>query len=418
MKRILWVVALLAAVGAGAWWYAGKPLPPRLASLVERTAPAVQQAEAARPPGGGPGGGAGKRQAETGPVHVAVAPAKRQDVPVYVSGLGVVTALRSATVKPQVDGPLLEILFKEGQPVSQGDILARIDPRPFEAALRKAEADAAQNKAALVLARQSAERQRVLGARDIASRETIETAESKVAQSEAALASSIATADTARLNLDHTTIRAPWDGLAGMRVVDEGNMIRTSDSGGLVVLTQIDPIGVVFTLPADSLPPAARNPAAGKRPVSLLDRDRKTEVAAGELIAVDNLIDQNTNAIKLKASFANPALALWPGQFVTARMVVDTLRAVVTVPAAAVQRSADGAFVYIVKAGAKGSVAEQRPVAVDLVQNDLAVLGSGVEDGDTVVTDGQYRLKNGSEVVPDDGAKRDAATLAARPSTP
>lgn len=413
MKRTFVFVVLLAVAGAGAWYASGQPSPARLAELARSwTSGSAAQKQPDAAPAAVP---QGRRGGDTGPVRVAVALATKQDVPVYISGLGVVTAMRQATIKPQVDGPIKEILFKEGQPVHAGDVLARIDPSPFAATLRKAEADVAQNKAALVLNRQLADRQRSLGAREYASRETVETADSKVTQSEATLASSMAAAESARLDLEHTSIRAPWDGLAGMRAVDEGNMIRASDSSGLVVLTQVDPIAVVFTLPADSLPPSVRNPGAVKRAVSLLARDRKTEVATGELLAVDNLIDQNTNAIKLKATFANPDFTLWPGQFVTARLAIDTMKGVIAVPTAAVQRSSDGTFVFVVKKDpGKGTIAEQRPVTVDLVQNDVSVIGSGLAENETVVIDGQYRLKNGSPVLTGDAKRGNSEKLAQR----
>lgn len=404
---------LLAVAGAGAWWYAGKPLPG--ASTPKGQPVATDHADRPRggPPGEGPPDGPRRgRPADTGPVRVAVGTVGRGDVPVYVSGLGVVTAMRSATIRPQVEGILQEIYFKEGQPVRKDEPLARIDPRPYEAALRKAVADVEQNKAQAVAARQSLDRQKLLGSRDIASKETIETAQAKLGQMDAAVDAAVAAAERARIDLDNTLIRAPWNGLAGMRAIDEGNMVRTGDASGLVVLAQVDPIAVVFTLPADSLPPAARNPSAAKGVVSLLGRDRKTETAQGELTAVDNLIDQNTNAIKLKAVFANGGYTLWPGQFVTARLAVDTIRNAVTAPAAAVQRGPDGTYAFVVRAGEHAATVEQRPVVVDLVQDDIAVVRSGLEPGERVVVEGQYRLKNGSAVVPADGEKPDPAALA------
>jgi len=431
MRRLMWLIVVIVIAWGAGWWRFGDPdprswnLPRYLAGLTGgEKAAAPQTANGAIPPktqatgGSGssrPGARAGGRR-DDGPPRVLVAEAKRGDVPVTVSGLGVVTALKSAIIKPEVDGKIVEILFKEGHPVKAGDPLVRIDARDYEAAWRKAAADTAQQRAQLVAAKQSLDRQKLLGQRDVASKETIETAQAKLDQMEAAVASAAATEERARLDVDNTTVRAPWDGLAGMRVIDEGNAIRATDAAGLVVMTQIDPISVVFTLPADTLPASARAPSGERRPVELLARDRKTVTATGELVAVDNQIDQSTNAIKLKAAFKNADYTLWPGQFVTARLSIDVIKDAVTVPASAVQRNADGAFIFAVKpndkveegGGARNSKVELRKVEVALSRDEIAVISSGLKVGERVVVDGQYKLKDGSVIIPESAVAKTA----------
>lgn len=425
MKRLVLAVlaVLVLASGGGWWWYKAGSLPYVGAfpiKIADATSPV--SAPAASAPAASTAGAnrrAGRRTGDDSIPRVVIGTAVQRDVPVNASGLGVVTASRSAVVRPQVDGRLIEVLFKEGQTVAKDEALARIDSRSFDATYRKALADMAVDEAQLALARQTLERQRALGARDIASRETIETAAAKVAQYEAAVASARATADKAKLDLDNTTVRAPWSGITGMRVVDEGNMVRSADTAGLLVLNQIDPITVVFTLPADALTPMARGASGQGRLVELLARDRKSVIATGKLLAIDNLIDQNTNAIKFKAVFDNTDRTLWPGQFVTARIAVDLLPGVVAVPATAVQRNADGSFAFVLKRDGKGPpTVEQRVIEVGLVQEDIAVIQSGLKAGERVVLEGQHRLKDGATVQPVEAAKSDEDSLAAGTSRP
>jgi len=430
MRRLVWLIVVVAIAWGAGWWRFGGPdprtwnLPGYLAGLTGGGKATPSQAANAAAPERNSTGGAGVAsrlgaraggRRDNGPPRVLVTEAKRGDVPVTVSGLGVVTALKSAIIKPEVDGKIIEILFKEGRPVKAGAPLVRIDSRDYEAAWRKAAADTAQQRAQLLLAKQSLDRQKLLGQRDVASKETIETAQAKLDQMEAAVASAAQTEERARIDFDATTVRAPWDGLVGMRVIDEGNSIRATDTAGLVVMTQIDPVSVVFTLPADALPASSRSPTAERRPVELLARDRKTVTATGELVAVDNQIDQSTNAIKLKAVFNNADYALWPGQFVTARLSIDMMRDAVTVPASAVQRNADGAFIFVVKpndkadkgeGGARNPKVELRKVEVALSRDEIAVVSSGLQPGERVVVDGQYKLKDGTIIIPESAVAR------------
>lgn len=436
MRRLLWLIVVVAIAWGAGWWRFGGPdprtwkLPEYVAGLMGNTsgAPPPAAGEApSRQAQNGPGAGArgpagpgrpGGRRQNDGPPRVQTAPATRGDVPVTVSGLGVATALKTATVKPEVDGKIVEILFKEGKPVKAGDPLVRIDSKDYEAAWRKAAADTAQQRAQLVLAKQLLDRQKLLGQRDVASKETIETAQAKLDQMEAAVASAAQTEERSRIDYENTTVRAPWDGLTGMRVVDEGNIIHATDAAGLVVMTQVDPISVVFTLPADALPASIRSPSAQGRKVELLARDRRTVTATGELVAVDNQIDQSTNAIKLKAIFDNADYTLWPGQFVTARLTIDTMRDAVSVPASAVQRNADGAFIFVVKPGDKppegeqgrgrSAKVEQRKVEIAFSRDDTAVVSSGLQAGERVVVDGQYKLKDGTVIIPESAESKTA----------
>ncbi len=342
------------------------------------------------------------------PTPVLVTRAERRDVPVVLEGLGTVTASNTVTVRPQVDGRLVEIAFQEGQSVHRGDLLARLDPRPFEIAVRQAEAVVARDRATLDTARRTLDRTRALSAQQFVAPADLDTARGAVAVAEAAVRADEAQVAAARLSLSYTRITAPCDGVTGLRLVDAGNLVRANDTTGLVVITTVDPIAVVFTLPQDDLPQVMARAQRSPLAVEVYARDGDTRLAAGTLAVIDNQINASTATVRLKALFENGARALWPQQFVKARLLVDTLRGALVVPAAAVQRGPQGTFVYVVGDDQRARV---QAVTVARVEGERAVLTTGVQAGDAVVTEGQARLRAGARVqprTPETGGERGA----------
>ncbi|WP_436202172.1 MdtA/MuxA family multidrug efflux RND transporter periplasmic adaptor subunit [Astrobacterium formosum] len=344
--------------------------------------------------GGGPGGSGGRFRSDL-PVPVLASPAATADVPVYLDGVGTTRALNTVTVKPQVEGKLIEILFREGQDVARGDVLAKIDPVTFQATLDQALAKKAQDEAQLDNARRDLERFTRLAETNSISKQQADAQRASVAQLEAQVRSDQASIDNARAILGYTTITAPISGRTGLRQVDVGNIVRASDTTGLVVITQIRPISVLFTLPQQQLAQVNTAMAKGPLAVEALGGDNRTIIERGTLQVIDNQVDQTTGTIKLKAEFPNPDLKLWPGQFVNVRLLVDTLKNAVTVPTAAVQRGPNGTFVYRVNDGDTVSV---RPVRVALQDDIRAVVAEGVTPGERVVTTGFAQLTDGSRV--------------------
>jgi membrane fusion protein, multidrug efflux system len=330
-------------------------------------------------------------------VPVVAARARSGSMPVYLSGLGTVTALRTVTVRTQVDGQLIDVAFQEGQLVHAGDRLAQIDPRPFQVQLEQAEGQKARDEATLANARVDLERYKALVAIDAAPRQQLDTQVSTIAQLEAGLKADQAQIDAARLNLTYARITSPVTGRIGLRQVDPGNIVHTTDQGGLAVITQRQPIAVVFTVAQDHLPELLRQLRGTRRPLAVdaFDRDLSTKLASGTLLAVDSEIDPATGTIKLKATFPNEDEALFPNQFVNARLLVDTVRDAVIVPTAALQRGPQETYVYVVNAN--GAV-QSRTVQTSLEENDETVVTKGLAAGEVVVTDGADRLQPGSQV--------------------
>ena len=338
-------------------------------------------------------------------IPVSIAQATIADVPLTIDGIGTVQALNTVNIKPMVDGPLTEIHFREGQDVRQGDVLARIDQRTYQAAYDQAVAKKSQDEAILANAQRDLARYDKLAKTQYTTAQQADTQRATVAQTQAIIRQDQAQIDSARTNLSYTTIIAPVDGRVGIRQIDIGNLVHGSDSTPLTVLTTLRPISVVFTLPQQTLPQvtaaieAAR--AQGGAVVEALPQDggdvsqAKTAVLDhGRVAVLDNQVDPNTGTIKLKALFPNPALRLWPGAFVNIRLALRVDRQVVTVPTAAIQRGPQGAFVYTLD----HNVASRHPVTVARQDEEVAIVATGLTPGQTVVTDGASRLTEGSHV--------------------
>jgi multidrug efflux system membrane fusion protein len=344
------------------------------------------------------GAAAGKSGKGAAPraVPVMAAAARTGDVGVYLTGLGTATALNTVTVRSRVDGQLINVAFREGQFVHEGDLLAQIDPRPFQVQLIQAEGQMARDEAALKNANTDLERYRVLTQQGAIPRQQLDTQVSTVNQYEAALKSDRGQIESAKLNLVYSRITAPISGRVGLRLLDAGNIVHANDANGLVVITQLQPIAVVFTVPADQLPKVMDQMRAGRRlAVEAYDRDLKNRLATGSLLAVDNQIDQTTGTVRLKALFGNDDNALFPNQFVNARLLVNTLVETVIVPTAAIQRSPQTMFVYVVK---PDETVEMRPVEVQLTEAEDTAIRKGVRAGDLVVVDGIDKLQPGTKV--------------------
>ena len=336
-------------------------------------------------------------QSPPGPptVPVSVAPVVRKDVPEYLRGLGTVLALQTVQLRSQVDGVLLNVPVTEGQEVKQGDVLAVIDPRPFKAALDAATARKAQDEAQLIAARADVMRYTALAARQDASQQQLEVAQAKAGQLVASIAMDEAQISTAKINLAWCTITAPFDGRVGLRMIDPGNFIRAAEVSAVMPLSQLHPIAVTFTVPQDYLPAIQRALSAGNPPVAAFSSDNKTELDHGTLLTVDNAIDPGTGTIKLKATFPNANSQLWPGQFVNARLLLNTSSGVLTLPSAAVRHGQDALFVYVVR---PDQTVSRQVVTLQRDDGVTAVIAKGVEEGQSVVTDGQSRLQDGTHI--------------------
>lgn len=334
-----------------------------------------------------------RRRDET--VSVATAQSRVQDVPVTIDAVGTVQALNTVTIRTQVDGRLLHLAFTEGQDVKKGDVLAEIDPALYKALYDQAVAKKAQDEANLANARVDLVRYEKLVAGKFLSAQQYTTQKAQVSQLEAQVRADQAAIDNAKTTLDYATIRSPIDGRVGIRLVDVGNILHPSDQSGIVVVTQLKPIYVVFTLPQQALPAVQKAQAAGVAKVRALAPDNATDLEVGDLSVVDNQIDPLTGTVKLKATFANLDLGLWPGQFVNVRLMLDTIKNATVVPSPAVQRGPNGAFVYILDSDGK---TQMKSVTTGRQDEHIVVITSGLEPGTTVVTSGFARLFDGAKV--------------------
>ena len=379
-RRLIWLLLLCVLAAGGLGYYLMRP------AETEQPSPQL------RPGGRRPGPDASR------PMPVTAVPAKASDVGVYLKGLGSVTPIATVTVRTRIDGQLMKLLFREGQVVRAGDLLAEIDPRTYEAQLQQAEGQMARDRALLANAVIDRERYRVLFGQDSIAKQQLDTQEALVRQYEGTVKVDQAAIDTAKLQLTYCRITAPISGRLGLRLVDPGNIVRAGDANGLVVITQLQPIGVVFTIPEDNLPPVMQKLRAGEKlTVDAYDRSDSVKLASGTLLTVDNQIDPATGTVKLKAQFANEENSLFPNQFANVRMLIDVKRNATQVPGAAIQRGTPGTFVYVVKADNTVTV---RVVKPGPTQGDKVSIEEGLAPGERVVVDGTDKLREGAKVEP------------------
>jgi membrane fusion protein, multidrug efflux system len=377
-----WLVALLviAAVAAAVWYAWPK---------------AADAPSGSNTPGGSKGGRFDPAAAKAA-LPVVAAAAIKGSIDVYLNALGTVTPRNVVTVKPRVDGQLMSVSFSEGQIVKAGDLLAQIDPRPFQVALTQAIGQQAKDQALLKNAQLDLERYQTLLSQDSISKQQVDTQAALVRQYEGTVQSDQGAVDSAKLQLTYSRVTAPITGRVGLRQVDPGNVVHASDTTGLVVITQLQPMTVVFPIPEDDVPRVMKRMQDEKAVVvEAWDRDQKVKLASGKLLTVDNQIDPTTGTVKLKSEFANENLALFPNQFVNVRMLVQTLSDATLIPSAAIQRGAPGTFVYVVKADQTVSVV---PVKLGPAQGEITAIASGLVPGDVVVTDGADKLREGAKV--------------------
>jgi multidrug efflux system membrane fusion protein len=379
-KGWLWILVLIVLVGAGYYYYKSR------GSAESKAAPA-------------PGG-----RGMLGPVSVAVVPALKEDVPYYLSGLGSVTPFNTVTVKSRVDGQLQKVYFTEGQFVREGDLLAEIDPRPFQVALEQMQGQLARDQAQLNNAKVDYARYDELRKEGVIAQQQVDTQRATVGQLEGAIRADQAQIDNEKLQLVYCRITAPLSGRVGLRLVDQGNMIRATDPNGLVVITQVQPIATLFTLPEDNLQEVIRHMKGEQLGVEAYSRDDQTKLATGKLVTIDNQIDPTTGTVRLKAVFDNHDLSLWPNQFVNIRLMLAVRKNAIVIPLAAIQRGTQGSYVYTVSDGH----ANLQPVKVDLTQGNISLIASGIQAGDQVVVDGQDRLQPGAAVEVHSGAPNSA----------
>ena len=388
---IVAAVAAVALVGAGVWYQWFRPASGDIAAGTQNPGSGTGSNKAGT---GNTGGRFGADPNRTQPV--AAIAAKLGDINIVQTGLGTVAALKVATVKSRVDGLLQNVSFQEGTIVKAGEVLAEIDPQPLKVALAQVEGQLARDQAQLANARLDLERYRTLLAQDSIAKQQLDAQDALVKQFEGTVKVDQAQVDSAKLQLSYTRITAPISGRLGLRQMDAGNIIRASDATGLVVITQVDPITVLFTVPQDNLPRVLKQLKAGaKLGVDAWDRDQKNKLASGFLLSSDNQIDTATGTIKMKAQFPNPDGMLFPNQFVNVRMVVDSKKSATVIPMAAIQRGARGTIVYVVKGDKTISM---RSVTLGPVENDMVVIESGVIPGELVVVDGIDRLREGAKV--------------------
>ena len=384
-KSLWWVwVLIIAGIVVGVWYFRGGRTPSEAANP---SAPAA----AGRSRGGAGGSGVGNFS-----VPVVVAAAQHGDLPVYFNGLGTVTAFNTVAVHSRVDGQLINVAFREGQYVHEGDLLAQIDPRPFQVQLEQAQGQLAKDQAQRKDAQVNFERYKLLFNEGVIPQQQLDTQGALVGQFDGAITSDQSQIDNAKLQLTYSRITAPISGRIGLRLVDPGNIVHATDANGLLVITQLQPIAVLFSLPQDQLPQVTAELRAGVQlNVEAYDRDDTAKIATGKLLTIDNQIDPTTGTYKLKSVFNNSDNALFPNQFVNVHLLVDTMHNLTIVPASAIQRGPQGTYVYAV--GSDNTV-KIRVVAIALTTANSVGLSGGVNDGDVVVIDGQDKLQDGSKV--------------------
>src|SRR6266446_3084798 len=396
----LWVL-ILGVIAIGAWYFRG-------------SRPASEAANPAAPGATSKGrGGAGMGNFV---VPVVVATAQRGDLPVYFNGLGTVTAFNTVTVRSRVDGQLVSVAFTEGQFVHEGDVLAQIDPRPFQVLLEQAQGQLAKDQAQRKDAEVNLERYGLLFKEGVIPQQQLDTQAALVGQFDGAIASDQSQIDNAKLQLTYSRITAPISGRIGLRLVDAGNIVHATDANGLLVITQLQPISVIFSLPQDQLPDVNSKLRLGVQlPVEAYDRDDTAKIATGKLLTIDNQIDLTTGTYKLKSMFANADNSLFPNQFVNVHLLVDTRHNLIIVPTPAIQRGPQGTYVYAVGNDNKVKI---RTVAIALTAGNSVGLSTGLNPGDVVVVDGQDKLQDDSKVAPTPaGGNFGAGSTAAAPSS-
>jgi membrane fusion protein, multidrug efflux system len=348
-------------------------------------------------------------------IAVDVATVERADVPVYLEGLGTVQAFYTVTITARVDGQIEKVAFKEGQDVKKGALLMQIDPRPYQAALGVAIAARDKDRALLANAHRDLDRYALLEPEDLASKQTVDTQRSLIAQLAAQVKGDEAAVDNARTQLDYSSIRSPIDGRTGIRQVDPGNNVHAADSNGMVVVTQLEPISVIFSLPEEQFGELSAALAKGAVTATALSRDDKQELDTGTVALIDNQIDQTTGTLRVKATLPNKQRHLWPGEFVNVRVLAQTRRQALTIPASALERGPDGLFTYVVQADSTVKVAD---LTVGQQTGNVVVIEKGLQAGDKVVASNQYRLQPGARIRANGTASQAAAgkTGAAEPA--
>lgn len=331
------------------------------------------------------------------PVPVGVATVAQRDFPVYLTGLGSVQAFNTVSLKTRIDGQITQVNFQEGQDVFVGELLIQIDPRPYQVALATAQANLQRDEAQLTNAKAQFERMKALYAGGVIAKQDLDTQEASFGQFEGTIAADKAAIDSAKLNLVYTRITSPINGRIGLRQVDIGNYVQASSTTPMAVITQLHPIAIVFTLPEDQLQAVRQRMKQGALPVDVYSRDDQTKLSTGKLLTIDNQIDQTTGTARFKAVFENPDNNLWPNQFVNVHLLLETRKDAVTIPVSAVQRGPQGTFTYLVD---DKNTVQIRPLQIALTQGNVAVIASGLQPGEKVVTDGQEKLQAGSRVAP------------------